>query len=242
MPRAIGFSTGSLAASDYAAALHALEGTDARAVELSALREVELEPLMRDLATLDLRQYSYVAVHAPSSTACLSEEDIVALLSPAVDARLPIIVHADIIQSPRRWKKLDKLLLIENMDKRKRTGRTTEELRPLFEQLPHARFCLDFAHARQIDPSLSEVIAMLFEFGGRLAQLHLSELNTESKHESLSYAAVSALKSVQSLLPIESAIILEYRAEPHELSAHIELVRTLLHSPLAHFSRASSSL
>ena len=38
------------------------------------------------------------------------------------------------------------------MDNRKSTGRVADELKPVFDELPEAGFCLDVAHVHSIDP------------------------------------------------------------------------------------------
>jgi hypothetical protein len=238
IPRPIGFSTGSLAYGDYRSALDVLRISNATAVELSALREAELVPLMSDLPQLDLSRFRHIAVHAPSLLNSFSEADLINRLEPAIARRYPVIVHADVIKTPPIWRKFKSLLLIENMDKRKKTGRTVDELRPLFTQLPSARLCLDLAHARQVDPSLSEAVALLVEFRNKIGQIHLSELDTDSKHKSLSYAAVSALQMLRGLFPYKAPIILEFIAQPNELDGHIQLVTESLRSEIRLASEA----
>lgn len=230
LTRPLGFSTGSLALGDFAAALASLKASDASAVELSALREAELAPLMAALPELDLGQFHHVSVHAPSALISFDEAGVITALKPAIDAQLAIIVHADVIRTYRTWRELGALLHIENMDKRKVTGRTASELRPLLEALPNARLCLDLAHARQIDPSLCETVTLLDEFGDRLGQIHLSELNAKSRHESLSHAAVAAFRSLSRLIPPCTPVILEFDARPSELNGHLQLARRVLHA------------
>lgn len=234
MPRPIGFSTGSLALDDFRGALAAMAASTATAVELSALREPELEPLLTALPSLeaDLRKYTHISIHAPSALRSLSERDLVERLKPIARAGRSIIVHADIIQQPGIWRPLGRAVLIENMDRRKDTGRTVGELRKLFNQLPQARFCLDLAHARQVDPSLCETICFFREFGMRISQIHLSELSTDSRHESLSFSAVAALRAVMSELGPEVPIILEFKSDPHLLNSHIQLVESVLRPSL----------
>jgi hypothetical protein len=64
--RTAGFSTGALARGDYRHALEMLSDKPVTAVELSALRQDELRPLVEDLDNLNLRRFSYLAFHAPS--------------------------------------------------------------------------------------------------------------------------------------------------------------------------------
>lgn len=63
----IGFSTGALTLGDYRHALRILADKEVNAVELSALRQEELKPLVEGLENLDLRKFQYIAFHAPSS-------------------------------------------------------------------------------------------------------------------------------------------------------------------------------
>ncbi len=65
--RQIGFSTGALALGDFRAALRMLAGKNCSAVELSALRQEELAPLVVQLDDLDLSNFEYVSFHAPSA-------------------------------------------------------------------------------------------------------------------------------------------------------------------------------
>jgi hypothetical protein len=65
--RPIGFSTGALAYSDYRQGLSMMRAHHLQAVELSALRVNELVPLLNDLDSLELRQFSYVSIHAPKN-------------------------------------------------------------------------------------------------------------------------------------------------------------------------------
>src|SRR5438477_12475760 len=76
----IGFSTGSLALNNVRLALKMVAGKRTSAIELSALREEELAPLIDLLDSLDLRQFAYVSFHAPSRLTTLTETAVVELL------------------------------------------------------------------------------------------------------------------------------------------------------------------
>jgi len=62
----IGFSTGAVALGDFEHALALLESTSMNAVELSALRLRELPRLIAALPRINLGQYAYISLHAPS--------------------------------------------------------------------------------------------------------------------------------------------------------------------------------
>jgi len=217
----IGFSTGSLAFSDFDAALSFLKGTNANVVELSALRERELSPLVDALDDLDLTQFQYVSFHAPSSRRFYSERELIAELKKVTLRRIPVVLHPDVIEEHEPWNELGEYLLIENMDVRKPIGRTASNLLSIFEKLPEAKFCFDLAHVRQVDPSMIEGLMMLEMFSGKLFQLHLSDVNTHSRHEPLNFEALLAYKKITSLIPENIPIVLESPVRPDKIDHEI---------------------
>lgn len=221
-----GFSTGALALGDFRRALGLLHGTDARAVELSALRDHELPRLMDALRGLDLSQFDYVSVHAPSRLASLAEGDVAERLLPCIDRGWPVVLHPDAIRDPGCWRAFGSLACIENMDKRKSTGRTAAELRRFFSDLPEASLCLDLAHARQIDTTMGVARSILAEFGGeRLAQVHLSELDARGGHAPLSMATVLSVREVAHCLePVP--IIIESRVAAARIADELRLAES----------------
>lgn len=226
----IGFSTGALLRGDFRGALALLRAASVSAVELSALRLHEFAPLIDALcsgALADaLAPFEYISLHAPGSYPVEAEADLVQGLSALVRARpVPIIVHPDTIVDPHRWVALGSHLLIENMDCRKRAGKTAAELCELFALLPAAGLCFDIGHARQIDPSMTEARAILRQHGHRLRQLHMSDvsLDENSKHRRLDDAAIAAFRTVISCLP----------SDPRASSTHLGAPVIILETPLS---------
>ena len=207
--RPIGFSTGAVALGDFRRALDQLREHHIEVVELSALRIGELKPLVTAMADLDLRSFSFVSIHAPSRFPSEVEQSVIEQLGVFAERGYPVVVHPDVISTPPAWEAFGDRLLIENMDKRKPVGRNVAELRLFFEMLPRARFCFDIGHARQVDPSMTEASLLLQAFGGRLAEVHISEVNTASRHDPISRNAVRAFQNVESYIPNEVPIVLE---------------------------------
>ena len=208
--RFIGFSTGALAYENFQEGLRALRQTNATAVELSALRQSELEPLVSAVTRLDLQQFSHVSVHVPSSAEPDFEVRMLEMFH-MLPSDWPLITHPNVVSAWDLWNQLGSRLCIENMDKRKPIGRTARELREIFEKLPFASFCLDIGHVHQIDPTMGEAVLLLEEFGHRLRQLHVSEVNSESKHDPISLESASAFSLIARLIPETVPIILESR-------------------------------
>jgi hypothetical protein len=224
--RPIGFSSGALARGDYRRGLELQQSSTFTAVELSALREPELRPLVDAAMTLSLSRFCYVSFHAPSSFKTLSEHDVVALLLH-LPPQWPVVVHPDLIHHPEVWASLGTRLCLENMDLRKRTGRTVEEMKAAFEQLPKAGFCLDLGHARQIDPTMGIAIEMLQRFGSRLRQLHVSEVGTFGEHRRLGFLARTAFARVVRYLPKDVPIILESIVSETEMMNEFDVARQI---------------
>jgi hypothetical protein len=181
---------------DYHTALNWLNDTDTDAVEISALRFDELEPTVRELDDMKLDRFRYVSFHAPSSFRPDQEEEVLDWLKPVFDRGWNIVVHPDVIFRPARWQFLGRQLLIENMDRRKRIGRTVSELGWFFDRLPEARFCLDVAHARQIDTTLTLLFHLFEDFRDRIAEIHISELDSRCRHIPMSGRAVEDYQSL----------------------------------------------
>lgn len=185
-----GFSTGALERANYRLAADWMVRHGMRCMELSALRFSELEPLVNNLDGLPLDQFSYVSFHAPSSFDEHQEARVLELLQPVYQRQWNIIVHPDVIYTPERWHCFGSQLLIENMDRRKPVGRTADELSALFKVLPAARLCLDVAHARQQDTTLTLLSQIIRQFVGRIAEIHISELDSYCQHWPMSQHAV----------------------------------------------------
>ncbi|TYL79834.1 hypothetical protein [Bradyrhizobium cytisi] len=217
----VGFSTGALAYGDFGRALKLLEPTRANAVELSALRCVELPVLLNALPSLLeklCKRYQYISFHAPTDFD--DEQGVVRELANVAKLGLNIVVHPDTLRDLSLWRELGSRLCVENMDSRKPTGRTAEELGEFFVHLPDARLCFDIAHARQVDPTMTVAARILSEFGAKIAQVHVSELNSKGKHFAMSYGAKRAYESFAARLS-QVPIILESVVRETEISSEI---------------------
>jgi len=224
--RPIGFSTGALAKGDFKEGIALQHEYSTNAVELSALREGELEPLVEALSSLALGRFSYVSVHAPSKLVSRNESWMISLLRE-IPGEWPVVVHPDVIRDVSLWKALGSKLCLENMDIRKPIGRTADELESLFDALPEAGFCFDIGHARQIDSTMTVAVQMLKRFGGRLRQLHVSEVGTFGEHRAMGYLAKLAYRSVVRFIPQHVPIILESIVERERMKRELEVARAL---------------
>jgi ubiquinone/menaquinone biosynthesis C-methylase UbiE len=109
-------------------------------------------------------------------------------------------------------------------------NRIRTELERIFERVPAASLCFDIGHARQIDPTMTEAWRILTKFGGRLLQVHVSEVGTSSRHDRLSFASKTVFQQVAHLIPENVPLILETPAtadtameEAREASAALPL-------------------
>ena len=229
--RPIGFSTGALAYSDFRRGLEILRGNRTGTIELSALREAELAPLVAALDSLDLSPYTYIAVHAPSKYSQSHEAEIVGLLREVASRGWRIVLHPDAIHDFGVWNSFGPLLLIENMDKRNNSGRTARELSEIFEKLPQAGLCFDIGHCRQVDPTMNESYLILRELGDRLKQVHLSDVNSRSTHDPLSSSSIDAFEKVACLIPENTPVILESPVQESDVEQEIEHARLALPVP-----------
>ena len=222
--RPMGFSTGALAKGDFDRGI-ALQRNLApiNAIELSALREHELPALVEASHSLDLARFRYVSFHAPSKLREMDERTALELLSSLPEA-WPIVVHPEIIGTPSLWAVLGSRLCLENMDNRKSGGRTVNEMSELFGSLPHATFCLDVGHAKQIDPTMATAILMLKQFGDRLKQVHVSDVGPNGEHSSIGILARLAFGRVAAHVPEDCPLIIESVIPASQMSEELAAV------------------
>ncbi len=230
--RPIGFSTGALAKGDFRRGLDLQRRDGIEAVEHSALRESELPGLLAGFAELDLDGFRYVSFHAPGRFVERTERESVDLLRNRLPPHVPIIVHPDALTDLAAWSSLGSRLCLENMDRRKPTGRTAAELRGFFRWLPEARFCFDIAHARHVDSSMSLAAGLLWEFRERLVQVHFSEVTEDARHVKIGGAAAAAYQQVIALIPESVPVIIESVISEDCIPCEIEAVRRCLHEDM----------
>jgi len=235
-----GFSTGSVAFDDVSRGLQIATHRRAKAVELSALREDELDPLLESLDGLEgkLTSFEYISFHAPSRRVRFLESEFVAKLQAVAERGWAIIVHPDVIEDFSLWKKLGRAVCIENMDKRKRIGRTAAQLREIFKQLPEATFCFDIGHARQVDPTMQEAESFLSQFQDRLRQVHMSYVNSQSRHERLNFESIRAFQRVSHWIKDETPIILETPVDSDEVDEEIDAAKRVFSDERSHVQKA----
>lgn len=174
----IGASTGYLTElrGDWDGLLEAVERTSTFATELAALSEPELRELRNFLVHVGPLPFRYLSVHAPVKHLQAHEEEMIGWLLALPPEVRAIVTHPDTMDDPVSYRRLGNRLVVENMDKRKATGRTPEELAPIFAELPEAGFCFDIAHTWSIDPTMEMAGELLDRFGDRLRHVHLSSL------------------------------------------------------------------
>jgi hypothetical protein len=226
--RQIGFSTGALAHADFQRGLAIMRRKRLPVIELSALRQNELIPLLDALPTLDFSEFKYISIHAPSQFEPELERALWERLSDVVWRGWPIVVHPDSLYEFSLWRDLGSSICVENMDKRKPIGRSARELASIFKRLPDATLCFDIGHARQYDSTMTEAYLILREFGARLRQVHVSEVNTSSRHDPLSYASMLAFQEVAHFIPRHVPLILETPVTEDDIDSEIAKVREAL--------------
>jgi hypothetical protein len=158
-----------------------------QAVELSALALSELPGLLGYLEG-HRPPFDYVAVHGPAKGLSDDDDSLVDALSDIPALVQAIVMHPDVMVRIDPYARLGRRLVVENMDRRKRGGRTVPELQPYFDACPEAGFCFDIAHAASVDPTMTLANELLDAFESRLRHVHISSLDASDRHVTLTYA------------------------------------------------------
>jgi len=228
--RLVGCSTGAIARGDFSSALDILRSQGIDVVEVSLLREEELMPFVRFLEgdCGIMEDFSVVSIHAPKSFSNITEEQAVELLKPVFARNWPVVVHADSIVRPDCWSGLGNLVCIENMDSRKKIGRTARELEKVFRRLPEASFCFDIGHARQVDRTMTHAEEMIQAFGDRIRMLHVSEVSLTGEHQLLSRMAMMSYRHIAAMLPEDAPAVIESPVASETIAHEVRRVRESL--------------
>jgi hypothetical protein len=72
---------------------------------------------------------------------------------------------------------------------------------------------------------MTEAYLLLQAFGDRLAEVHVSEVNTASRHDPISWNAVTAFRTVARYIPEEIPIILEPLIDEGQSDIQTEIQR-----------------
>ena len=165
----VGHSTRALDRHDVDRAVTAALAAGGNIVELSALDEADLDPVLAASRGFARRAFRRLSIHAPARGRQLPESELVGRLACA---GVPVVVHPEVIGDPEPWRLLGRRLLVENTDGRT-TGRpsTPSDLVEIFAELPDAGFCLDVSHALHAG-GLEVVDELAVVLAPRLDQLH----------------------------------------------------------------------
>jgi endonuclease IV len=98
----------------------------------------------------------------------------------------------------------------------------------IFRELPKARLCFDIGHAAQVDPTMTEAYFILKCYREKITQIHVSEVNSRSKHDSLSYATIQSFRDVAHMIPAGLPIILETPVAPERMQEEMDKARFAL--------------
>jgi hypothetical protein len=180
----VGCSTGYMTTyrGNWPALVTAAATTSGFAVELSALSEGELPGLLGYLRGASGLPFRFVSVHGPSKGRLMSDDELAALLTELPNWVSSIVMHPDSMHDLAPYAALGRRLCVENMDARKDSGQTADDLRCVFDALPAARLCFDIAHAKAVDPTMVMGRQILAAYSGRLSHVHLSSLDVHEKH------------------------------------------------------------
>jgi hypothetical protein len=168
MHPAIGFASGCFTATDYDLALSINDAHGGTAFELGCYQTAWLSQAESWARRTPPGRIPLMSVHTPRFTA--QQESRVADVLGPLD--VPMIVHADRVRNPARWRLFGPRTVIENIADPAKFGSSAENLDTVFARLPEASFCLDVSHAFGAGgPALVRELA--WRYRDRLTQLHV---------------------------------------------------------------------
>jgi len=148
-----------------------------QAVELS-YNSLDRTDWLDKLTLEDFIDFDFISLHAPTRFLYKNNKETNKLLVKLQNLHKKfnfniIVLHSDIILDWDVFKKYDLPIAIENMDNRKESGKTVEDLKEIFER-NDIKMVLDINHCYVNDNSLKLVKEMYDNFKDRIVEIHLS--------------------------------------------------------------------
>ncbi|PAW75701.1 MAG: hypothetical protein B9S32_17310 [Verrucomicrobia bacterium Tous-C9LFEB] len=154
------------------------------------------------------------SVHLPCQASFPERETLAVAHAARERGYTRIVAHPNVIRTFALWRELGESLLVENLDFRFPGFQWVEDLQPILEQLPDARFCLDVAHAW--DGSVQQGVRLFETFRDRLAEVHFSEidLKTAFHREDIGGVYLESCRPLLKRVPVGTPLILEMATLP----------------------------
>jgi hypothetical protein len=194
-PAAVGTATELFAGNTWPGLVEQAMRWSRSALELSALTTAELESAVAYVRASPA-PVGWLSLHCPVVPGH-GDANYLAGCLLELGSRLAVAVqHPDILREPAGLTPLGRRLALENMDAGKPDGRLVPELELYFRALPEARFCLDVAHVKTVDPTMELGHALIDAFGDRLCEVHVSGIDADYNHVPLHRADLDSYAPV----------------------------------------------
>ncbi|MCK4355104.1 hypothetical protein KAW43_01990 [Candidatus Parcubacteria bacterium] len=182
--RLIGFSTGILYHTYPSASKEMIQICKNMGCDIIELNcPVERFDLMDKLKQSDLRDFKFVSFHLPCGVSSKNFEFLKKVQSFHNKLKFDeVVVHPDVIEDWNVLKLFNLPFSIENMDEKKKIGRTLESMKKIMSQNDY-NVTLDINHCYVNDPTLKLAEDLWDEFKGRISHFHLS--GYEKSHDPL---------------------------------------------------------
>jgi len=150
---------------------------------IGAVRD-NILPLLDEIKLSNMKGVKDASIHSPCSDVIYDDNDASRFIlnkmqeaSDRLKARC-VVFHPDLVKNWDIFKSYTFPMAVENMEHRKKSGKTVDDLKRVFDIVPDAKFVLDVTHCMSLDPTLKLAESFLENFGDRLIEVHLSGYTT----------------------------------------------------------------
>jgi len=235
MSHEIGVSTGSLFKFlNGEQTLKFLKSLGLSAVEISILRfDGKKDGWIVDITQKDLESFNYVSLHAPKHEYCRNKKtlaifNVIENLNKIRPLDL-VVFHPDLVKDFTVFDDVNFPIAFENMDNRKFSFKTPDEMRELIGRNEKYNMVLDINHVFVNDQSMVSAGIFYNLLRERIKEIHLSGCDTNQKdfyHDPLfktrNNEIIDAVKGKTTPIIIESVM------SPEEVEKEINYVREIL--------------
>ncbi|MBI2669968.1 MAG: hypothetical protein HYX20_02410 [Candidatus Yanofskybacteria bacterium] len=227
----LGFSTGCLYKSiaDEKDRLSFLRDSGQSVVELGLVKLNVFEREITRIGWNDLSGFDYVSLHAPVAEYGYNvQTDLIFIKIARVHRIRPfdlVVFHPDTVEDFSVFETCPSFpVAFENMDKRKKTFKSVEDIAELAGQFEDFKMVLDVNHAYTNDPSITLTAEFYEKLGDKIAQVHLSGYT--GYHEPLFQTQQAEI--IKSIRDPNVPIIVEGVLKPEELIVERDYILKIL--------------
>lgn len=209
-----------------------IKSTEASAIEINCIDINNLYRFSKITKTYLLKNFSYISLHAPAKNFYYRDNlksrsilELIFKLNKEIELNC-VIIHPDKVLNWKLFKNYPLNFAVENMDARKKTGKTAKSLTPILKKT-NFKMTLDLNHCFTNDTSMRLAKNFIKKYENKIAQAHVSGY-IESHQPLYLTKQTQILKPIKCLTNNFPIIVESVFSKPKEIYKEYKFVKSQL--------------